>query len=80
MEQVIINEIIDMKQTVKTVTVGKNVTSIGKSAFEKCTSLTSVTVNSTTLKTIGSNAFNGDKKLTRNISKTKEIKPSQSDK
>ena len=45
------------------VTVGKNVTSIGKNAFKKCAKLKTVTMKSTSLKSIGSNAFYGDKNL-----------------
>ena len=45
------------------VTVGKNVTSIGKNAFKKCTKLKTVTLKSASLKSIGSNAFYGDKNL-----------------
>lgn len=45
------------------VTIGKNVTSIGKNAFKKCTKLKTVTLKSTSLKSIGSNAFYGDKNL-----------------
>ena len=45
------------------ITVGKNVTSIGKNAFKKCTKLKTVTLKSTSLKSIGSNAFYGDKNL-----------------
>ena len=45
------------------VTVGKNVTSIGKNAFKNCTKLKTVTLKSTSLKSIGSNAFYGDKNL-----------------
>ena len=45
------------------ITVGKNVTSIGKNAFKKCAKLKTVTMKSTSLKSIGSNAFYGDKNL-----------------
>ncbi len=55
------------------VTIGKNVTSIGKSAFKKCTKLKYVTIKSTSLKTIGSNAFNGDKNLKTIIIKSKKL-------
>ena len=44
-------------------TIGKNVTSIGKNAFKNCKKLKTVTINSTVLKTIGANAFYGDKSL-----------------
>lgn len=54
------------------VTIGKNVTSIGKNAFKKCTKLKTVTVKSTVLKSIGTNAFYGDKNLkTMTIKSTK---------
>ena len=36
---------------------GKNVTKIGKGAFQNCRSLTQVTIKSKKLKTIGKNAF-----------------------
>ncbi len=55
------------------VTIGKNVTSIGKSAFKKCTKLKYVTIKSTSLKTIGSNAFYGDKNLKTIIIKSKKL-------
>ena len=47
------------------VTIGANVTKIGAKAFAKCTELKSVNVKSKKLKTIGKQAFAGDKKLTR---------------
>lgn len=56
------NALVNNKKVTK-VTVGKNVTSIGKNAFKKCTKLKSVTLKSTSLKSIGSNAFYGDKNL-----------------
>lgn len=43
-------------------TIGSNVTSIGKSAFEKCTKLKSVTL-SKNVESIGKNAFKDCKKL-----------------
>lgn len=46
------------------VTIGANVTKIGAKAFAKCTELKSVNVKSKKLKTIGKQAFSGDKKLT----------------
>lgn len=45
------------------VTIGKNVKKIGAKAFAKCTSLKSVIVKSNKLRTIGKQAFAGDKKL-----------------
>lgn len=58
---------------IKTVTVGKNVTSIGKGAFQNCTSLQTVTIKSTALNKIGANAFNGDKKLMKITLKTTKL-------
>ncbi len=55
------------------VTIGKNVTAIGKEAFRNCTSLKSVTVKSTKLKNIGANAFYGDKNLTKLTLKTTKL-------
>ena len=46
------------------VTIGANVTKIGTKAFAKCIKLKSVKVKSKKLKTIGKQAFAGDKKLT----------------
>lgn len=45
----------------KTVTIGKNVTSIGKNAFYGCKKLSSIRIKSTglTAKTVGANAFKG---------------------
>lgn len=45
------------------VKIGSNVTSIGNSAFEKCTKLKKVTVNSKKLTQIGKKAFAGCKQL-----------------
>lgn len=56
------NALANNKKVTK-ITVGKNVTSIGKNAFKKCTKLKTVTLKSTSLKSIGSNAFYGDKNL-----------------
>ncbi|MBQ4057653.1 MAG: leucine-rich repeat protein [Lachnospiraceae bacterium] len=47
------------------IVIGKNVTSIGKSAFKKCTNLKTVEIKSTKLDKIGANAFYGAKKLTK---------------
>lgn len=50
---------------VKTVVVGKNVTTIGKKAFYGCKNLKKITVQSTVLKKVGANAFKGiNKKAT----------------
>lgn len=56
------NALANNKKLTKVI-VGKNVTSIGKNAFKKCTKLKTVTLKSTFLKTIGSSAFYGDKNL-----------------
>ena len=58
---------------VTSVTIGKNVTSIGKDAFKNCTSLKSVTVQSSGLTKIGNGAFSGNKKLTKITIKTKKL-------
>jgi hypothetical protein len=58
---------------VKTVTIGKNVTSIGKAAFKGCTKLKSVNVKSTVLTKIGAEAFSGDKSLTKLTLKTAKL-------
>lgn len=52
------------------VSIGKNVTSIGKEAFMNCMNLKSVNIKSTQLNKIGANAFNGDKKLIKITLKT----------
>ncbi len=57
-----------------TVTVGKNVKSIGKNAFAGCPNLKSVTIRSTKLTKIDSNAFRDDPKLTKITLKTKILK------
>lgn len=44
-----------------TVTIGKNVTSIGAEAFNGCKKLKTITVNATNLKKVGINAFAGIK-------------------
>ena len=43
----------------KKVVIGKNVQTIGKSAFEKATNLKSITIKSTSLKKVGKKAFKG---------------------
>ena len=48
----------------KSLAVGKNVTSIGSSAFAGCTALKKVTMSAKGLKQIGSKAFSGCKNLT----------------
>lgn len=44
---------------IKSVTIGKNVTSIGQGAFQNCKMLKSVQIKGTSLKTINKNAFKG---------------------
>ena len=44
---------------VTSVTVGKNVKTIGNSAFQKCSKLKKITVKGTALKKVGKNAFKG---------------------
>ncbi len=48
---------------IKTLTIGKNVKTIGTSAFAGNTALTTATIKSTVLTSIGKSAFSGDKKL-----------------
>ncbi len=47
------------KKKIKSVTIGKNVTSIGSGAFKSCKSLKTISIKSTALKTVGKNAFSG---------------------
>lgn len=55
-------------KTLKTLTIGSSVKSIGKSAFYKCSNLKSIKVTSTNIKSIGTNAFKGiHKKPTLNV-------------
>lgn len=57
----------------KTVQITANVTSIGASAFQGCTALTSLTASSAKLASIGKNAFSGDKKLAAISLKTAKL-------
>lgn len=57
----------------KTVQITANVTSIGASAFQGCTALTSFTASSAKLASIGKNAFSGDKKLAAISLKTAKL-------
>lgn len=59
---------------IKTVTIGKNVTSIGDQAFLGCAKLNKVTIKSTKLKNIGIKAFYLCKKLKSISIKSKAIK------
>ena len=49
--------------TVTTVTIGENVTEIGKNAFLGCTSLKTLKIDSNKITKIGESAFKGDKAL-----------------
>ena len=55
------------------VTIGANVTSIGKNAFTGCGSLKTITIKGKSLKKIGANAFKGiNKKATIKVPKAKK--------
>ncbi len=56
------------------VTIGKNVETIGNNAFLGCTKLKKVNAKSTVLKTIGSKAFGNCKSLKNMTLKTKKLK------
>ena len=56
----------------KTVTIGKNISSIGDYAFYKCTALTKITIPSK-VKTIGKKAFYGCSKVTTLTIKTTKL-------
>ena len=56
----------------KKVTIGKNITSIGKQAFYGCNNLKTITIKSTKLKSVGKQAFKGiHKKATIKVPKKK---------
>ncbi len=61
-------------KSLKSVTLGKNATFIGASAFQNCAKLTKVTVKSAKLKTVGKSAFAGCKKLKSVSLKTTTLK------
>ena len=44
---------------IKKITVGKNVTSIGKNAFSNCKNLKTITIKTSNLKSVGKNAIKG---------------------
>ena len=57
----------------KTVTIGKNITVIGNKAFFGCGKLVKLTIKSTSLKKVGSNALKGtSKKLVVKVPKGKK--------
>lgn len=57
----IANKALYKKSKVTSVTIGANVTKIGKEAFRSCSKLKTVTIKSQKLKTVGKNAFKGIK-------------------
>lgn len=59
---------------VTSVTIGKNVETIGSQAFAGCDALKKVTIKSSVLKEIGSKAFSGDKKLSSIVIRSKNLK------
>ena len=60
-------------ETIKSATIGANVTTIGASAFYKCKSLKTITIKSTVIKKIGSKAFkNTNAKATVKVPKAKK--------
>ena len=46
-------------KSLKSVTIGSSVKSIGEGAFSKCSKLKTIKVTSTKIKTVGANAFKG---------------------
>lgn len=63
---------------IKSVTIGANVTSIGKKAFCKCSSLSRVKINSKKLSTIGKRAFYGISKNSMFYAYSSKLKSYQS--
>ena len=60
-------------EDIKSLTIGANVKTIGKAAFQKCTSLKKITIKSSAIKTIGKNAFKSTaKKVTVKAPKAKK--------
>ncbi len=57
----IANNALAKKNKVTSVTIGENVTKIGKNAFYKCTKLQKITIKSKKLKSVGKKAFKGIK-------------------
>lgn len=61
------------KAKIKSVKIGKNVKTIGASAFYGCKKLKTITIESTVLKTVGKNAFKKiDSKATIKVPKSKQ--------
>lgn len=61
------------QKKLKSVTIGKNVKSIGASAFEGCSKLAKIKFSGTAIKSIGKNAFKGIKKnATFTVKKSKK--------
>ena len=62
-----------LETDVKSLTIGANVTTIGKSAFFKCSSLKKITIKSAAISSIGKKAFKGTHaKATVKVPKTKK--------
>lgn len=57
----IANKALSKQTKVTSVTIGANVTSIGKEAFRNCSKLSTITIKSTKLKSVGTNACKGIK-------------------
>ena len=53
------NGVFQKNTKLKSITIEKNVTSIGKKAFYGCKNLKTINIKSTNLKTVGANAFKG---------------------
>jgi hypothetical protein len=60
-------------ENIKSLTIGKNITKIGKQAFFKCTSLKKIKINSSVIKTFGAKSFkNTPKKAKVTVPKAKK--------
>ncbi|MCR4690852.1 MAG: leucine-rich repeat protein [Lachnospiraceae bacterium] len=66
------NKAVKGKKGIKTLILGKNITSIGKSAFEGCKNLSTVEIRSTKLKKVGKKAFRKTGKKMNLICKKKK--------
>lgn len=62
------------KTKVTSVTIGANVKTIGASAFQNCKKLTTITIKTTTLKTVGKNALKGIKATAKIKVPSKKLK------